>query len=291
MSVDLVDITVKRAALTPHRVAFEDALSGRMLTYAQLNDRCARAASVLAALGVARGDRVAILCRNRVEFFEIMFACAKLGAILAPLNWRAPLAELAGVMADCAPAAMVFGREDAETAMSLGDGLALIALDDGYETALAAITPIGNDRRWRGDAVWFLSYTSGTTGAPKGVMQTYQMSVVNAFHVTQAFDLRAADTTLNYLPLFHTAGIQLVTLPTLIAGGTVVVLPGFDEELVLALMSRLDVFFGVPAIYQQLARAYIMEPWHQVGQGGFTRARRTHERYGFSFFNGQVDIF
>jgi fatty-acyl-CoA synthase len=84
-------------------------------------------------------------------------------------------------------------------------------------------------------------------------MQTYQMSAVNAFHVTQAFDLRPCDTTANFLPLFHTAGIQLVTLPTLMAGGTVVVLPAFDEERVLALMPRLDIFFGVPAIYQALA--------------------------------------
>ena len=74
MGVDMVDITAKRAALTPHVIAFEDALSGRTLTYAQLDDRVSRAASVLADLGVQRGDRVAILCRNRIEFFENMFA-------------------------------------------------------------------------------------------------------------------------------------------------------------------------------------------------------------------------
>ena len=103
--------------------------------------------------------------------------------------------------------------------------------------------------------LWSLIYTSGTTGAPKGVIQTYQMAAVNAFHVTQAFGVRAGDVTLNFLPLFHTAGIQLVTLPTLIAGGTVIVLPAFDAQRALALMPRLDVFFGVPAVYQQMALA------------------------------------
>ena len=83
MGVDMVDITAKRAALTPHRIAFEDALTGRTLSYAQLEDRCARAAGVLTSLGVMRENRVAIICRNRIEFFEIMFACAKLGAIAA----------------------------------------------------------------------------------------------------------------------------------------------------------------------------------------------------------------
>jgi len=251
MGVDMVDITAKRAALTPDRVAFEDALTGRTLTYAQLEDRCARAAAVLTARGVARGDRVTILCRNRVEFFEIMFACAKIGAILVPLNWRSPAAELAALIDDCAAKLLVFGAEDAETAQALN--IASLALDGAYEPALADASPLSTDRRWPGDATWFLMYTSGTTGQPKGVIQTYQMSVVNAFHVGQAFDLRDGDTTLNFLPLFHSAGIQLVTIPTLIAGGTVLMLPSFDEAHALSLMPRLDIFFGVPAVYQQLA--------------------------------------
>jgi len=297
MGVDLVDITAKRAALTPHRVAFEDALSGRTLTYAELDERAARCAGALAAMGVGREDRVAVLCRNRIEFFEIMFACGKLGAILAPLNWRAPAAELVLLLDDCTPKVLLFGAEDAACAGALArDGLALVGLDSSvygggakrseaegdvgtppsvslrvtahlqagehyagedagspYESLLAAHEPLQTDARWAGDAVWSLSYTSGTTGAPKGVMQTQQMAAVNAFHVAQAFGVRSGDVTLNYLPLFHTAGIQLVTLPTLIAGGTVVVLPAFDEARALALMARLDVFFGVPAVYQQMA--------------------------------------
>ncbi len=262
MGVDLVDITAKRAALTPERIAFEDAVSGRTLTYAQLEERCARAARVLADLGVARGDRVAILCRNRIEFFEIMFACAKLGAILVPLNWRAPAAELQPLMADCGAKLLAFGREDAVTAHALThEGLAALALDNlgpmagepTYEHLLDNAAPLRTDRLWSGDATWFLMYTSGTTGAPKAVIQTYQMSAVNAFHVTQAFGVGAGDTTLNFLPLFHTAGIQLVTLPTLIAGGRVIVTASFDAARALQLMARLDVFFGVPAVYQQLA--------------------------------------
>lgn len=254
MSVDLVDITAKRAALTPDRVAFEDALSGRTLTYAALDDRASRAAAVLSALGVGREDRVAILCRNRIEFFEIMFACGKLGAILVPLNWRAPAVELSPLLEDCTPKALVFGVEDAACATALKrDGLALIGLDETYENSLQNVAPLRTERRWPGDAIWSLSYTSGTTGTPKGVIQTYQMAAVNAFHVTQAFGVRASDTTLNFLPLFHTAGLQLVTLPTLIAGGTVIVMPSFDEARALELMPRLDVFFGVPAVYQQLA--------------------------------------
>lgn len=263
MGVDLVDITAKRAALTPERIAFEDAISGRTLTYAELEVRASRCAAVLGSFGVGREDRVAILCRNRIEFFEVLFACGKLGAIVVPLNWRSPAVELSALLDDCAPKLLIFGGEDAQTAQTLKRGsLAEIALDDNagegvgapyYECLLGAVAPLQTDRRWPAEATWFLMYTSGTTGLPKGVIQTYQMSAVNAFHVTQAFDLHDGDTSLNFLPLFHTAGIQLVSLPILMAGGTVIVLPGFDEARALALMPRLDIFFGVPAVYQQLA--------------------------------------
>jgi len=261
MGVGLVDITAKRAALTPNRVAFEHAITGATLTYAQLEDRASRCAAVLSTFGIEREDRVAILCRNRVEFFEIMFACAKLGAALVPLNWRAPVSELLPVLADCTPKVLIYGSEDAETAHALKrDGLQFLALDgapsqagEHYESLLATHAPLATDAQWRDDAIWTLIYTSGTTGTPKGVIQTVQMSAVNAFHVTQAFGVASGDTTLNFLPLFHTAGIQLVTLPTLIAGGTVILMPAFDEARALELTPRLDVFFGVPSVYQQLA--------------------------------------
>jgi fatty-acyl-CoA synthase len=252
MGVDLVDISAKRAALTPHRIAFEDAITGRTLTYAAFDDRASRAAAVLTSRGVARNDRVAILCRNRIEFFEIMFACAKLGAIVVPLNWRMPPAELSTVIADCAPRVLVYGESDAEQASAIG-GIPTLGLDHDYEPLIASSPPLSTEPRWQGDDIWSLIYTSGTTGAPKGVIQTFQMAAVNAFHVSQAFGVSGADTTLNFLPLFHTAGIQLVTLPTLFAGGAVIVAPGFEAARALELMPRLDVFFAVPAVYQQLS--------------------------------------
>ena len=204
MGVDLVDITAKRAALTPHRIAFEDALTGRTLTYAQLEDRCARLADVLAARGVEREDRVAILCRNCIEFFEVLFACAKLGAVLVPLNWRSPASELQALLQDCTPKLLVFGAEDAEMVGALA--LPLFALENEYDAAIEAASPLQTDQRWRGDATWFLMYTSGTTGQPKGVIQTFQMSVVNAFHVTQAFGLREADTINRPSITLHVSG-------------------------------------------------------------------------------------
>lgn len=251
MGVDLVDISAKRAALTPHRVALIDALSGRARTYAQLNDRAERAAAVLAARGIGYGDRIGVLSRNRIEFFELMFAVAKLGAILVPLSWRAPAPELAPLLADCVPKLVIHGKEDEAVAAALA--IPLLALDGDYEALLAKAAPHNASRRWRGEDVWTLIYTSGTTGEPKAVIKTLQMALINAFHATQAFGIREADHTLNFLPMFHTAGIHLLAMPVLMAGGTVYVLPSFDADDVMALLPKLDLFFAVPAVYQQLA--------------------------------------
>ena len=83
----------------------------------------ARAAALLAARGVGEGDRVAILCRNRIEFFELLFGCAKLGAILVPLNWRMPPAELDGLIADAEPALLFHGAGEARPRPALAAAL------------------------------------------------------------------------------------------------------------------------------------------------------------------------
>jgi len=129
MIVDIPDLVAKRAALSADRVAFEDAATGRTLTYAELNANAGRAASLLAARGVRKGDRVAILTRNRIEFFEILLGCAKLGAILVPLNWRMPPAELDGLIADAEPVLLVHGDQEAQAALRLATTLPAINLD------------------------------------------------------------------------------------------------------------------------------------------------------------------
>jgi fatty-acyl-CoA synthase len=249
---DLPDIAAKRAQLSPDAIAFEEIATGRSFTYAQLDRRASQAATVLLAEGVAPGDRVAILCRNRVVFFELLFACGKIGAILVPLNWRMPVPELGALLGDAGPRLVIHGREDAEAARQLG--LPLINLDGDYEARLCATAPVTGRAFWPAGETWYLLYTSGTTGMPKGVIYTYGMALANDLNIGSAIGLTAADSTANFLPLFHTAGINLHTLPTLIAGGRVLALPGFDEEAVIALLAarRLDTFFAVPAVYQTL---------------------------------------
>jgi fatty-acyl-CoA synthase len=251
---DIPDLLAKRAALSGERIAFEDAADGGTLSYAALDARAGRAASLMAARGVGKGDRVAILTRNRVEFFEILFGCARLGAILVPLNWRMPPAELDGLIADAEPVLLFHGAAEEEAAAALTAGLPFLHLDKDYAGARDS-APVG---RWRGlwpaSATWYLIYTSGTTGRPKGVIYTYRMAVANYVNIGAAIDLASTDTTLTFLPNFHTAGINLHALPTLIAGGRVILIDGYDGEAMVGLLEarRLDTVFAVPTVYQSL---------------------------------------
>jgi fatty-acyl-CoA synthase len=250
----LPDLCAKRAALAPDRVALEEAATGRSLSYAALDDRAARVASLLQARGIGEGDRVAILCRNRIAFFEILFGCAKLGAILVPFNWRMPPPELDQLAQDSEPALLFYEGRDAGAASAMKRAPPAIGLDDDYEALVDAAAPGRFRAHWPADGVWYLLYTSGTTGRPKGVIYTFRMALANYVNIRSAVDLRAGDSTPNFLPLFHTAGINLHSLPTLFAGGRVIILEEFDAEALVALLEarRLDTFFAVPAVYQAL---------------------------------------
>jgi fatty-acyl-CoA synthase len=248
------DLLARRAALAPDAAAIEDAPTGGTRTYAELDARAACAAALLKARHVGEGDRIAILCRNRPEFFELLFACARVGAVLVPLNWRMPPAELDMLIADAEPTLLFYGDEDAATVARLSGGTPAIALGPDYEALLARSAPAARRPQWPLRATWYLLYTSGTTGRPKGVVYTFGMALANYVSLSAAIGLGRADATLNFLPLFHTAGINLHSLPTLIAGGRILVLPRFDAEAVVSIIEakRIDTFFGVPTVYQAL---------------------------------------
>jgi fatty-acyl-CoA synthase len=253
-SAGLPDLIARRAELTPDSVALEEVATGRALTYAQLDERSGRVATLLETRGVGAGDRVAILCRNRSAFFEALFACARLGAILVPLNWRMPPAELDLLLGHADPRLLLHGGEDSSVVRRLAAPPPALDLDGGYEALVEAAEPSPRRGPWRADGIWYLLYTSGTTGRPKGVIYTFGMALANLVNIGTAIGLGAADTTLSFLPHFHTAGINLHALPTLLQGGRVLLLPGFEAEAVVRLLEtrRLDTFFAVPTVYQAL---------------------------------------
>lgn len=250
------DIAARRAELTPDQVAFVDDETGRITTYRQLDERTCRCAAWLQAQGIGTGDRVAILSLNAVPFFEILFACGKLGAILVPLNWRQPAPELMPILQNCDAKLLIHDADHAAVATSLNAtaGTPLLSFD-AYETALASTGPGSFDTAWPSDRIWYMLYTSGTTGQPKAVIQTPGMAYANAINIGQAIDLVSTDSTLNFLPLFHTAGINLHTLPVLMHGGSIRIFRKFEIDPVMRAIrsGQCTAFFGVPAIYQAIS--------------------------------------
>ncbi|MES1946989.1 AMP-dependent synthetase and ligase [Salinisphaera sp. C84B14] len=262
--MQMFDLLGHRARVTPDRPALEDLDSGECYDYAGLNERAARlAAAARQHWGLEEGDRIAWLGHSRAEFFAMLFGCAKAGLILVPLNWRLAVPELTVLMADCTPRALIFGAEFAEAAATLAKkqrGLTLIALDApaqgqrDYGHDLADTEPALSAHPDKDpDTPWYLLYTSGTTGKPKGVIQTFRMMMANYFNIGLAVELTSSDVLLNVLPLFHTAGINLYSSAVFLAGGCVLVPRGFDADQALQVLEhRATVFFGVPAVYQAL---------------------------------------
>jgi fatty-acyl-CoA synthase len=248
------DICRRRAELSPGAVAFEEIVTGRSFTFAEVEANATRGAALLRAKGLAEGDRVAVLCHNGATFFELLFACAKAKLVLVPLNWRQTPAELSPILADCAAKLLLADAANADLAAALA-GIPVLSFADYEAQRTATPLPRGPAEPWDTDRVWYLLYTSGTTGKPKAVIQTAGMALTNAVNIQQATGLGAGDDTLNFLPLFHTAGINLHALPVFIAGGTSRIIPKFEPDAVMDLIARgrLSLFFGVPAIYQAIS--------------------------------------
>ncbi|MFP7572018.1 AMP-binding protein [Marivita sp. S2033] len=247
------DSALRRAEIAPAATAFRDHGSGQDWSFAQVNAAADAIAQGLRASGFEEGDRLAILCLNRVEFFLTLFACQKTGVILCPLNWRQPAPELIETLAGVGARAILHDVEHADTASDVARGVGADTI--GIATTLAGWIEAGGPAL-RGavpaQRPWYLLFSSGTTGRPKAVIQTARMAWANAINIGQAIGLTGADVSVNFLPTFHTAGINLYTLPVFLFGGASTILPKFEPETLLELIrtGAVTQFFGVPAIYQ-----------------------------------------
>ncbi len=258
----------RRAWLTPDKLALVDATSGnRPITYRQWNLAANRSAQLLKTLGVGKGDRVAILAHNCVEYLDIWFACGKLGAVLQTLNWRLTAHELVELIRDAEPKVLVHGPEFVdEVRVVCEDGrgdLTRLALDVNARVfpddrchderdRLGDAAPPPVELEW--DDPWVLCYTGGSTGLPKGAILTHGNITWNAINTVMSWGLAPDDVTVLNAPLFHTGGLNVFTAPLVQIGGTSIVCRKFDPDQVFDLIgdSGLTLLFGVPAMFQAL---------------------------------------
>ena len=219
-------------------------------SYSSLASAIAKLAAVFKhEFGITEGDRIAYLGNNSPRIIEALFACARTGAILVPLNWRLAVPELVKVLADAGASLLIVGEDQAGAAAAIFEQLencrpvhayrdpkcntrrhpwpGLQALQDQSEAACTE-----NEER-SGQPVLIL-YTSGTTGRPKGAVLTQDALLSSAQNSVAMHDLTADDRILAVLPMFHAGGLNIQALPALYAGAVVILHPGYDPGAVLA---------------------------------------------------------
>ena len=289
----------KRELLSGDREAIVE--KPRRLTYRELNRRVNRLAIWLLNAGLKQGDRCAYLAYNGIEVVELIFAAAKIGLILVPLNWRLAANELSFILSDSGTETLFFDAEFTKTveAFKKGKGLKIkrkVVIGgqaeeaEPYEKALAQGSEEEPEtiEKVTLDTPHIIMYTAGTTGLPKGAVLTQGCSFWNAVNLELDMSFHSMDRDLLVLPMFHIGGIGLFTLPMIHVGGTVVIQRSFDAGATLRLLrdEKITLFFAVPAIFLFLIQhpAFSAEAFRNVRlimSGGaplpISLVRRYHE--------------
>ncbi len=214
------------------------------------------------ARGIKKGDRIAILSQNCAEFFELEFACAKVGAIELPLNWRLTKPELEYILNDSTPSVLIYDVSFSEIGIELQKDCKINhSLQIDKTDNLSEYDHAINDSELNyekvdctQDDLIMIMYTSGTTGHPKGAMINHQMQLYNTINLAAPAFVGPDSVQLVVLPLFHTGGMNCYANPVLHAGGELILIREFDPGLALSILGsseyKVSHFFAVPAPYQ-----------------------------------------
>ena len=250
--MNLVDAVRKWANLAPDRTVVVDSTTDRRITFAELLDRIIRLSNGFASLGLVKGDRVAVLSTNSIEYFEVYYACAMSGLIAQPINWRLSAEEIVRIIEDGEPSVFICQEE----LLDLGNEVRscsqadIVYLEYGKETdgsfeklvkSASAVDPkldIGG-----ADPVLIL-YTGGTTGLSKGALHTHHSLYMGMINQTVAERVVPGDVYMLTGQMFH---IPVALAMNYIAHGCPCVLMNFDAKLALELIQeeRVSAFLGI----------------------------------------------
>ena len=224
------------------------AASGQQTSFRRLASRVRHLVGGLRSLGLKEGSRVAVLSRNRPEFFETICVAAG-GFIAVPLNWRLSQEEIALILRDCQPDVLLiegaFLTIEAALRTALGPSADVISFDGkpegclGYEELISEGFPASLDENLDPDCTACIVYTSGTTGRPKGAELTHRGVLLNCRSaIKDVLHLTSQDVSLAPMPFFHVGGLWYHMFPSFAAGCTTVIHPGFEAPAVLQAIER-----------------------------------------------------
>jgi fatty-acyl-CoA synthase len=244
--VDLCSLIERNAAFAPDKPAIH--FEGETLSYAAFSARIEQTARALKSeLGVGRGDRVAILSLNRPDYLALLYACARLGAILVPLNWRLAAAEQEFILSDAAAKVLVMESVFAAIVPALRERLsetAVVGFDftppvgRHFDALLTQAHGDGRNPHTDLSCPLLIVYTSGTTGRPKGAMLRQEALLWNGVMSQHMHGLTSDDHVLTVLPFFHVGGLNIQTTPALHHGATVTIHSRFTPDATLTTIER-----------------------------------------------------
>jgi acyl-CoA synthetase (AMP-forming)/AMP-acid ligase II len=266
--MDIGVAVLAHARNTPHATAAFD--GDRSLTYAELDIRTNRLANTLQGrFGVRPGDRVAVLLRNRLEVAEAIVACTKAGAVYCGLNFRMSEDEYRSIFENAGARVLITEAPFRDLAASLARdfGPAVLDVDDpsdsGYGSlAAASVSPPASVHARQADDEYCIVYTSGTTGAPKGILFDTRAVATHAMVAALEYSMSAASRWLITIP--HNSSVQITLAPTFFTGGAVGFhdARGFDAEA-----------FAAEATRQGVTHTYLVPTMlYRVLEGGLDRS-------------------
>ncbi len=257
------DWAAKWAVYQPTHPAFKDAETGEVLNYDTLNRLGNRLANILASkCGLIKGDRIAVLAENCLEYILLFTAAQKMGFILVPLNYRLTSSELDYLLQVTQPKVMIWESQFAEKAAACENRSSVAhqytktdirawcdASQEQAEDEIGPTEPIEQEHPI------FILFTSGTTGFPKGALYTHKMLFWNSINTSMSLLVNTDSRTINCMPPFHTGGWNVLTTPFLHHGGYSCLLRKFDPERVLHLLAseEVTIFMGVPTMLKMMA--------------------------------------
>lgn len=235
------------------RIAVED--ERRSVSYGELDERANRIANALLAAGLQWGDRIAVLMENRLEFVEIELAAAKLGLIVAALNWRLTNEELRYCIELVTPSVLLVSERYAETLVAFGyDDGRMINVDRDFEVMLQSVPAKEPPILAQPEDGLIILYTSGTTGMPKGALISQRAVIARSQIFYHDLRLDEEDAFVAWAPFFHMVSNDHA-MATLIHGGRVIVIDGFQPEKLVEAVARHRIgwFVVMPGMIERLA--------------------------------------
>jgi acyl-CoA synthetase (AMP-forming)/AMP-acid ligase II len=254
--VTLADICREHRRRYPTKLAVID--GEKRLTWPEFDDRVDRAARVLADRGVGRGDRVLWLAQTSSRFLELMLACARLGAMICPANWRQSADEFAFVIDDFDPKVIVWQDEEIGDRVGKARGLASTsaawiqhdtAEAGGYDDLVAAANAEPPTAEVDPHDALLVIYTAAHSGRPAGSMLSHRNLISMALQTGRITETDADCIFVNSGPLFHIGNFQFDSLPVFVMGGTNVYIRRIEEQELLEVIAK-----------ERVTSAFLMPP-------------------------------